>query len=918
MDSPSKKSGVLSHLRHRAQPLLSTLRRGRKNPSKTEVCPEHVLNHRMSSSVPDITPTSSLAQQDYQTYSSPNTPTIKTVGDRRQGGGASSHTVNTAGSAGSDAALNRLSVPVDQADWTSQESVCSEPSAAPYEEEDLSEENHALRAASAGGGSGTEDLELQDHTGHCSEHTTTPIGLHSREIPSVEISEDMTQQNGDSHDLEAQTSRDTENNSFEMGSPTEMLSVSDSTRESQRSYLLSINLKEGRNLVIRDRCGTSDPYVKFKLDGKTLYKSKVVYKNLNPTWNESFSFPVRDLDQRLYIKVYDRDLTMDDFMGSSYILLSDLEMEKVCELSVRLDDPNSLEEDMGVIMLDMSLSLRNRDNERNSRWPKRKRSIRSPLAQGGRLSESLRKSQLWSGVVGVTLVEGQDLPEDGPGELFVRFRLGEQRYKSRNQPKKANPQWRERFDFNRFPEGPGVLEIEVWNKEGRKYEECYGMCEVDLSSVLPNQSQLFTRVLKEGKGRVVFLIALSTCSGVSISDMCAPPLEEPQEREKTLEKYSFKSSFRNLRDVGFLQVKIIKATDLLAADLNGKSDPFCVLELGNDRLQTHTIYKTLNPNWNKVFTFPVKDIHDILDLTIFDEDGDKAPDFLGKVAIPLLSIHNGQPICCPLKKEDLGCLSKGSISLELELVFNPVRAAIRTFKPKEKKFMEDNPKFSKKMLARNVYRVRNLYRAVQSTFQYINSCFQWERFQRSLIAFLIFLLAVWHWEFYMLPLCLVLLITWNYLQIASGRANQDLDNMDLGDEDDEDEKESEKRGLMEKIHMVQETVITVQNLLEEIACFGERIKNTFNWSVPFLSNLAFLILVTVTVVTYFIPVRYILLVWGINQFTKKLRAPYAIDNNEVFDFLRRVPSDVHKVQYSELKTLSAQSPLRRKRTIERR
>uniref|UniRef100_A0A8C7IUK8 Multiple C2 domains, transmembrane 2b n=1 Tax=Oncorhynchus kisutch TaxID=8019 RepID=A0A8C7IUK8_ONCKI len=631
---------------------------------------------------------------------------------------------------------------------------------------------------------------------------------------------------------------------FEMGSPTEMLSVSDSTRESQRSYLLSINLKEGRNLVIRDRCGTSDPYVKFKLDGKTLYKSKVVYKNLNPTWNESFSFPVRDLDQRLYIKVYDRDLTMDDFMGSmTHFKISGDMTWYLNRLSIELTVLSSS-------------------------------SLQSPLAQGGRLSESLRKSQLWSGVVGVTLVEGQDLPEDGPGELFVRFRLGEQRYKSRNQPKKANPQWRERFDFNRFPEGPGVLEIEVWNKEGRKYEECYGMCEVDLSSVLPNQSQLFTRVLKEGKGRVVFLIALSTCSGVSISDMCAPPLEEPQEREKTLEKYSFKSSFRNLRDVGFLQVKIIKATDLLAADLNGKSDPFCVLELGNDRLQTHTIYKTLNPNWNKVFTFPVKDIHDILDLTIFDEDGDKAPDFLGKVAIPLLSIHNGQPICCPLKKEDLGCLSKGSISLELELVFNPV-----------------SPITLSDMLARNVYRVRNLYRAVQSTFQYINSCFQWERFQRSLIAFLIFLLAVWHWEFYMLPLCLVLLITWNYLQIASGRANQDLVST-----------ESEKRGLMEKIHMVQETVITVQNLLEEIACFGERIKNTFNWSVPFLSNLAFLILVTVTVVTYFIPVRYILLVWGINQFTKKLRAPYAIDNNEVFDFLRRVPSDVHKVRvYRRLK-----------------
>lgn len=37
----------------------------------------------------------------------------------------------------------------------------------------------------------------------------------------------------------------------------------------------------------------------------------------------------------------------------------------------------------------------------------------------------------------------------------------------------------------------------------------------------------------------------------------------------------------------------------------GKSDPFCVLELGNDRLQTHTVYKSLKPEWNTVFTLSV-------------------------------------------------------------------------------------------------------------------------------------------------------------------------------------------------------------------------------------------------------------------------------------------------------------------------
>lgn len=34
---------------------------------------------------------------------------------------------------------------------------------------------------------------------------------------------------------------------------------------------------------------------------------------------------------------------------------------------------------------------------------------------------------------------------------------------------------------------------------------------------------------------------------------------------------------------------------------------------------------------------------------------------------------------------------------------------------------------------------------------------------------------------------------------------------------------------------------------------------------------------------------------GVNKFTKKLRDPYTIDNNELLDFLSRVPSDVQVV-----------------------
>uniref|UniRef100_A0A3B5MK80 C2 domain-containing protein n=1 Tax=Xiphophorus couchianus TaxID=32473 RepID=A0A3B5MK80_9TELE len=528
-------------------------------------------------------------------------------------------------------------------------------------------------------------------------------------------------------------------------------------------YLLSINLKEGHNLVVRDR--TSDPYVKFKYDGKSIFKSKVIHKNLNPVWNESFVVPVKDLNQKIYIKqVYDSDLTTDDFMGSASVLLRDLELDPN-ELSLTLKDPNTLEEDMGYLLVNMTISYRNGSSKK-------------------------RKSQIWTSLVSVTLVEGRGLNLDNQtGDLFVRFKLGEQQFKSK---------WRERFTMRQFLNVAQILEVELWSKESRRSEERLG---------------------------------------------------------------SLQRSLTNLRDIGLLQVKVIKASDLAAADLN-KSDPFCVLELGNDRLQTHTVYKNLNPEWNQVFT-PVRDIHEVLMVSVFDDDGDKAPDFLGKVAIPLLS----------LKKEDLGRLWKGSITLELEVIFNPCFLFLQA-------------------LARNVARVKAIYTAIRSTLQYIKSCFQWESVQRSLLAFLlqIFLVTVWYWDIYMLPCFLVLLITWNYFQVRSGRLSQDVDSMDLADEDEDDEKESERKGLLDKIHMVQDIIITVQNLLNEVACLGERIKSTFNWSVPFLSGLALVVFITAAVITYFIPIRYIVLLW-INKFTKKLRNPYCIDNNELLDFLSRVPSD---------------------------
>ncbi|XP_067411731.1 multiple C2 and transmembrane domain-containing protein 2 [Emydura macquarii macquarii] len=684
------------------------------------------------------------------------------------------------------------------------------------------------------------------------------------------------------------------------------------------AYLLTINLKEGRNLVIRDRCGTSDPYVKFKLNGKTLYKSKVIYKNLNPVWDEIVVLPIQRLDQKLRVKVYDRDLTSSDFMGSAFVVLSDLELNRTTEQILKLEDPNSLEDDMGEIVLNLSLTVKQGDFKRTRRSNQKKRiSSKSCFIRNMRLSDSLRKNELWNGIVTITLLEGKNIPGGSMTQIFVRLKLGDQKYKSKTLCKSANPQWREQFDFHYFSDRKDKLDIEVWGDDNKKREELLGMCKVDITALPSQQTNVLELPLEKHLGSLLMLIAVTPCSGVSISDLCVCPLGDPSERKQISQRYCIKNSLRDMKDIGFLQVKVLKAVDLLAADFSGKSDPFCVLELGNDRLQTHTVYKNLNPEWNKVFTFPVKDIHNVLEVTVFDEDGDKPPDFLGKVAIPLLSIRNGQQCCYTLKNKDLELVSKGVLWLELDVLFNPVKASIRTFKPREKRFIGDNRKFSKKILSRNVDRVKKITMAIWNTIQFLRSCFLWESTRRSVVAFVVFVVAVWHIELYMVPLALLLLFAYNFSLITTGKANsaQDIQETTYLDEDeDEDDKESEKKGLIERIHMVQDIVITVQNVLEEIASFGERIKNTFNWTVPFLSVLACLVLAAATVILYFIPLRYMVLIWGINKFTKKLRNPYAIDNNELLDFLSRVPSDVQKVQRAELKPYSSSSPLRKKRS----
>lgn len=105
----------------------------------------------------------------------------------------------------------------------------------------------------------------------------------------------------------------------------------------------------------------------------------------------------------------------------------------------------------------------------------------------------------------------------------------------------------------------------------------------------------------------------------------------------------------------------------------------------------------------------MKDIASVLDVTVFDEDRDHKVEFLGRVSIPLLRIRNNEKRWYALKDKKTFTRARGNspqVLLEMNVVWNPIRAAIRVLEPKEEKLVQQEMKFKRQLFLRNVTRFK--------------------------------------------------------------------------------------------------------------------------------------------------------------------------------------------------------------------
>jgi len=97
-----------------------------------------------------------------------------------------------------------------------------------------------------------------------------------------------------------------------------------------------------------------------------------------------------------------------------------------------------------------------------------------------------------------------------------------------------------------------------------------------------------------------------------------------------------------------LQVFVNEATNLFGADLDGSSDPYCVIKIGQGNNQFTNIQKTIqvkntkNPVWQETFTLPVMNpSSDFLVVEVWNKETISRDNSLGYAQVPLNDLYQG-------------------------------------------------------------------------------------------------------------------------------------------------------------------------------------------------------------------------------------------------------------------------------------
>ncbi|XP_045561814.1 uncharacterized protein isoform X4 [Salmo salar] len=468
--------------------------------------------------------------------------------------------------------------------------------------------------------------------------------------------------------------------------------------------VLRIHLLEGQNLVPKDNMmggmvkGKSDPYVKINIGGET-FESRVINRNLNPTWNEMYEVVLTTLPgQELHVELFDKDMDMkDDFMGRLKISLKDIITSQYTDQWYTLNDVKS-----GRVHLVLE-------------WV-------PTVSQPDRLDQVLQLQSLQSyqnkavpsaALLFVYMDRAHSLPLKKSGKepkAGAELVLGETTYRTKVCDRTNSPQWEEAFYFlvrdpreeilivklsSAWDQVMGSLVLPVrellsepdlvldqWlSLDGASPDSqillraelkvlCPKKCEIDVERA----DQPRARAASTAEQRLERDTVQQRSSSVDTPSAPAPsppsiPVPEPEEAmrvtvtemvaEKVPEEVTEEPSLPetlpthtnpepSFGSEGVLRIHLLEAQNLIAKDnlmgglKKGKSDPYVKINIGGVKFKSHVIKENLNPTWNEMYeTVMTPQSDQEVQVELYDKDMDK-DDFLGRCNISMRDIIHSQ------------------------------------------------------------------------------------------------------------------------------------------------------------------------------------------------------------------------------------------------------------------------------------
>ncbi|XP_045450634.1 multiple C2 and transmembrane domain-containing protein-like [Melitaea cinxia] len=504
--------------------------------------------------------------------------------------------------------------------------------------------------------------------------------------------------------------------------------------------------------------------------------------------------------------------------------------------------------------------------------------------------KSKRSNRRWNTIVTIVLVEAKSLPsiaDDGHSHnMYCKFRLGSETFKSKSVPSCQNPEWRERFQLHLYDDY--VLSICLWDKG--KMKNSMGSCILDLSPYEKERTHEIWRKLDDGYGAIHISVTMCAIRDAEIS------LKGLDTRECN-EKHDMRLLSNDWNVVGMLHVNVIGAKGF-----TNRPNAYCTLEIDNERVETHRVGASTEPRWNKCYVFKVYDVTSTLDLKVYDSSLANAllPESIGKVSIPLLRITNDATRWYALKDRSKRNNAKGNcprILLRMRMVWNPIKATMRLFQSKEMKYIKKPAKFDVFLIYSNMKFVSDLLSLAADLNEHYKRLFEWEDEKFSFFVLLGWLISCFYIRLWIVPLLFLAPFISYWIFKRRDYTNTHGDGYD-------DVLESvyikEDKTFTGKLQDLQKMTLTITNGIEFIVSHIERLYNLVTFKVPFLSYVTMILLIAASAVLFVIPFNYLLMGLGIYKFTRKYLNPARVPNNDLLDFLSRVPDNEMLKDWKEL------------------